>query len=838
MKNYRIISLIILSFFVILLKASAIEVPTFQTGEMISDVFIKKERGDGYYQYKQGRILRKSDDWAFIYCLEPFKEINNDSHYDVFDYSYANILHISDDVWERVSLLSYYGFDYVDDEFNHTEYKWYTITQVLIWKTLYPEYEIYFTRTLNGTRDDDLFRNEIDELESLVKRHMIELQFVNFAGNLQLGNVQAIIDENAVLHRYNVTEATNANAYIQNDTLMIEPTQMGTIDVLLTMKGNLNQNPILFKSVDSQDILLRGNFETKQMHYVRHADGGIAYLAKTDNKTGSSEPLGEASLEGATYGVYSLDGKLITTITTDKFGTANTGKVLNYGNYYFQEITSPKGYLLSDEKHYFSITQENKEVFVKVSDQVILQDMDIFKFYETEDGSLLPEENAVFIARDNKGKEIARLSTDKKGYGKMTLPYGTYTITQTRSFAGVFLADDWVVTINEDAQPIVKTIVNKAVSARVKVQKVDADTNNVIKMAGFNFEILDENHNLVCQYIAYPNEEYICTFQTNDEGFFITPLALKYGRYYLREVSSSTPTGYLLNNREYPFYINQYEDYTYDSFNNRILTLEFSNKRAMAEVIIEKYGEKLNLLKDTFFYSEELMDDVSFSLYAKEDIVKGGQTLYKKNDLVTRIVTKNGIAKVSLEIGNYYLIEDTLFNEYLPMTPIDLMLDIPTNEAISKTIHIVNYLPKGTLRFSKKDNLSQDGIPNTLIEVYTKNDTLIFQGKTNQAGEIILTDLFLGDFYVIEKEANPNYEFASLKKDFSIDFNGDSRQVTFYNQRVAVLGSMNIDDTLNVIEVKVPDTGVNKNENNIIITLFVITLSFLYFQYKDKKLQT
>ena len=48
----------------------------------------------------------------------------------------------------------------------------------------------------------------------------------------------------------------------------------------------------------------------------------------------------------------------------------------------------------------------------------------------------------------------------------------------------------------------------------------------------------------------------------------------------------------------------------------------------------------------------------------------------------------------------------------------------------------INYLKKGDIEFTKTDFVDGDVIPNTLIEIYTDKEELIFSGKTNKQGVV------------------------------------------------------------------------------------------------------
>ena len=132
--------------------------------EYISNVYIKKVRSDGYAKYQQGQFIRRSEDNAFVYCLQPFVTIDNNYIYNIAREDYEVYLNMTKEQWNRISLLAYYGYGYG----NHNSQKWYAITQVLIWRTAEPNSDIYFTNTLNGTRNDSLFASEIQEIENLV----------------------------------------------------------------------------------------------------------------------------------------------------------------------------------------------------------------------------------------------------------------------------------------------------------------------------------------------------------------------------------------------------------------------------------------------------------------------------------------------------------------------------------------------------------------------------------------------------------------------------------------------------------------------------------------------
>ena len=93
--------------------------------EHISNIFIRKYRNDGYIKYQQARFMRRSEDNAFMYCLQPFVDIDNNlPYYNIARSDFASVLNITEEQWDRIALLAYYGYQYNENGFNHSNNKW------------------------------------------------------------------------------------------------------------------------------------------------------------------------------------------------------------------------------------------------------------------------------------------------------------------------------------------------------------------------------------------------------------------------------------------------------------------------------------------------------------------------------------------------------------------------------------------------------------------------------------------------------------------------------------------------------------------------------------------
>mgnify|MGYP003293357869 CR=1 FL=1 len=163
-------------------KAASTYNGKIKASEYVSKTYVKMVKTNGYAKYLQVQVIRRSTDNEFVYCIQPFVSVVDDTYKVTYD-DYLSVMGMTEDQWERISLLAYYGYKYG----NHTETKWYAITQVLIWRTMEPTVDIYFTSTLNGSKDNSIYQSEISELETLVSNHKKKPSF-----DIDLSNIKTI----------------------------------------------------------------------------------------------------------------------------------------------------------------------------------------------------------------------------------------------------------------------------------------------------------------------------------------------------------------------------------------------------------------------------------------------------------------------------------------------------------------------------------------------------------------------------------------------------------------------------------------------------------------------
>ena len=205
--------------------------------EKIANIYIRKYRDDGYIKYQQGAFIRRSEDNKFVYCLQPYVDIDNNlPYYKIARSDFAVYLNMTEEQWQRISLLAYYGYQYKENGYDHSAKKWYVITQVMIWRTAVPTSRIVFTDTLNGKDLPNKFASEIAEMEDLLNKHYTKPNFNIDGVKLPIGKSMDFTDTNGILNQFTISSVENGVASINGNTLTITSNSTENVKVKLMKK--------------------------------------------------------------------------------------------------------------------------------------------------------------------------------------------------------------------------------------------------------------------------------------------------------------------------------------------------------------------------------------------------------------------------------------------------------------------------------------------------------------------------------------------------------------------------------------------------------------------------
>ena len=405
-------------------------------------------------------------------------------------------------------------------------------------------------------------------------------------------------------------------------------------------------------------------------------------VKKQDSKTASAQ--GNGTLAGAVYGLYK-DGELVDTYTTDENGYFKTKEYV-CGNYTVQEISPSEGYLL-DETVY-SVGAEAENYFIEhnplsmtVTEDVIKGNIAMIK--HSDDGSTqieTPEVGAEFEVYLKSSGSYANaveterdyLTCDENGFAQTKdMPYGIYTVHQTKGWEGTEFMADFDVKISADGQTYRYLINNAEFKSYIKVVKVDSETGKTIPYEGAGFEIYDSNGQKISMTFAYPTPTTIDTFYTNSEGYLITPEVLPYGEYSLIEVQA--PYGYALDKTPVAFSVSSENAEKENSFT--IVKVEKQNTAQKGKISVRKTGDiftSVNMASSAYtdengelvvnpttytpVFADGDLSGAVFQVIAVEDIVTlDGTTRAYAGDVVSEITTdENGYAETEpLYLGKY-----------------------------------------------------------------------------------------------------------------------------------------------------------------------------------------
>ena len=416
---------------------------------------------------------------------------------------------------------------------------------------------------------------------------------------------------------------------------------------------------------------------------------------KIDEETGKVAQ-GDATLEGAVYGVYSDAActKLLKTYTTDKNYQFETDYMRCGKTYYLKEITPPKGYLKNDKVYDIvadgvKFTAEYNSVEKQVSEKPIKGDVAIIKGMGNGTAGIVPFEKSaqfqIYLASAgsyDKAKATERdiLTTDLNGYAKSKqLPYGTYVVHQTIGADNTEKCPDFYVNVTENGKTYQYLLNNPEFTAYLKIVKKDSKTHQTVLKKGTTYKIykVEENGNetLVAQKYSNGNKMMVVDrFVTDETGEIITYEKLKAGTYKVYEIEG--PEGYKVNKSPVTVEINSNSYKTMkDELGNEYpyAECEYYNDVTYGKFTLDKMGPELCGRNDEsstdntkevnvnpFDYEDVKLNGVVFELTAKEDILSQdnqGTVLFNKDSVVATITTGekadftndcNGICKYNL----------------------------------------------------------------------------------------------------------------------------------------------------------------------------------------------
>ena len=397
------------------------------------------------------------------------------------------------------------------------------------------------------------------------------------------------------------------------------------------------------------------------------------------------------SLEGAVYCIYS-DGVQVDTITTDKNGYAKSS-ILPVGNYTVKEITASTGYDL-DENTYnvtivkdqtvransdetpgndpvaITLTKNDAETKGMPQGDATLEGAEFtIKYYDgffTKDN--LPEKatrtwvlktvkrpNGLYVANFTTTGSLIKDKSDELYYqdGMPTLPLGTISIEETKAPTGYLLKGN-TLNVTDNATGITSTVEDTnyvaqitkeyqgaklqfgndanelVVTEKVKKQQIQifksgyrngmSEVVKGLQGAEFTWKLKSE-----VDHDGWDNATTYDVITTGEDGWAITK-DLPYGQYIVRE--TKTPKDFYTNP---DFFVSVTKD-TSEIKNDadKVKKVILNNRPVETQLKLVKQDEETGKTVS--------LNSASFKIVADEDILDGGNIVYKKGQYITQKV--------------------------------------------------------------------------------------------------------------------------------------------------------------------------------------------------------
>lgn len=477
---------------------------------------------------------------------------------------------------------------------------------------------------------------------------------------------------------------------------------------------------------------------------------------------------------------------------------------LYLGEMYVKEITPPEGYTVDTTKYDVTLSYEGQEVTevsrdLTVTEQVKKQAFQLIKISEDGDqtetdlvegagfkvylvsslskvksGELKPSNGEAFTAEDFSGYDfsneqvavtytdgkavpVPELITDKKGYAvSPELPYGLYVVEESTVPENLKAIDPFLVRVDEDSREPMQWRIfdDRPFEFLLKIIKKDAQTGNTVLKAGASYQIYDmEKEEYVEQVIQYPKKETIRVFQTNEEGYLVTPEELKCSTYRIEEVKA--PEGFV------------------------------------------RQGYEMSLVQeDTVIPSSEVTNQGIYKESPKDSIV-----ITVSSDTAHQIDPDTGAVIVEVEQPNEEQVGSltlTKTGEQPVKVDGDSLLD--KAKSVIQKIQTAVTGEEETTGIFRNFIYEESGVEGAEFELYAKDtiyspdgakneagnpvvryekDDLVAKLKTDENGKAVVNNLPLGSYYLKETVAGEHFVLNTEQKEFTLTSEDDTQAVVY-----------------------------------------------------------
>lgn len=696
---------------------------------------------------------------------------------------------ISEEKAKKLSLIAYYGTKVP----GRTDRDWYAITQGLIWRVIHEDDSLKYVRT-NTTPNFASTQAAWNQILADVDRYYVTPSFTDTTQTVDADRSITLADSNGVLNDMVITDNGGLDVSIQDNNLIINGKPDASDEVTITLKKNIPANEtgtsIVYTSPDCQSVAsfkVDNNLEVK-LNVVVNKFGKLELTKYNDDKT--------STVAETSYRITGPNG-FDETHTTDKNGKIKLDRLVP-GEYKAVETKAGNGYLINVSEKTFTI-KANETTSIEFTNNEPTGKIELTKSIDSSKtngliGDATLEGNTYELHANEritnkagtktyyeKDALVSAKETNKDG--KITwdnLPLGNYYIKEISSNDSLVLNTSIInVSLEYQDQTVSKVVKEADTSNRVNMQKIQVfksgekdGISGIVKGlqgAEFTFKLKSE-----VDHVGWDNATTYAIITTDENGRATTPY-LPHGEYLVKE--TKTPKDYITAP---DFTISVTDDYTEYEDIEQIKIININNRPFTSQLKLVKIDEETGKTVTLNGASFKIKDSKGNYVVQK---VAGQKidtfTTNSKNQIAVPFGELGEVTlPLELDAGAYTIEEIKVPEGFLDLKePITFTItnqydyDVDDDKAPILTVKVANAQPKGKIIINKTDKETGKAMADVEYLLTAKNDIVsaidgsilfkkgeaVAKGKTDVNGQIIIDDLFMGEYRLKETLTNEGY---------------------------------------------------------------------------------
>lgn len=700
---------------------------------------------------------------------------------------------------------------------------------------------------------------------------------INAVGNLkEEGNYytqEYSVSSDIQMSNYIITSTSNMpkNAYIADTSLnaktsfnagnnfkVVIPKESLTsnLDIKIGVQSKCKTYPVFFGKTNisnTQNYAVTmdpyGDY-SKQVSLKTSVNTGKLQVIKLDAE--NSQPL-----KNVIFQLLKPDGVQVASATTDSNGIA-TFSNLYQGSYKLKEISTTDNYILNSQ--IFDVNVEYNKTTTKTVTNYHKKGS--LKINKTDSETSAPIEGVTFQLLDSSGTVVASGTTNSKGELTFNnLRVGSYKLKETSTHTN-YVLNSAVFDVNiEYNKATTKNITNDFKKGNIKINKTDSETSEPIENVTFQLSKKDgtvigtatTNSSGIANFNNIRIGDYVLKEISTHKNYILNTatfdVSVEYNKTTTKNITNEIKRGHLKINKTDDATSQPIQGVTFELIDSKGKVVKTGTTDANGELIFNDLRIGIYTLKETAAHKNYILNTTIFDVEIENDktTIKNIENEHKKGHIQINKIdaeTKQGISGVTfglyktdgtqvdtattnadgianfknIRIGNYILKELSTNENYILNTD-EFEVKVEYNVTTKTTIE--NEHKRGDLTIYKvdKDN-NRITLGNVIFDLYSEEfKKVVGTYTTNVNGEIIINNLRIGKYKLIEKTTNKWYDLGE-DTEIQISWNEMTNSVIENELKKGQIRVIKIDKDNN--EVKIPGVVFQVlDENNKILETIV-----------------